>query len=173
MNRKQLEHVLRAGGSVAAETDLVVVGSQALLATVAHPPAELVQSMEADLYPLHAPEKADLIDGSIGELSPFHRTFGYYAHGVSPETAILADGWKDRVVKIESPDTAGVVGWCISPIDLAVSKLAAGREKDLHFVRAMLRHGLVAEEDVSQLAAVLPADKRELVRDRLVGLRAR
>ncbi len=36
--------------------------------------------------------KADLIDGSIGELSPFHETFGYYAHGLGPETAALPAG---------------------------------------------------------------------------------
>jgi hypothetical protein len=35
--------------------------------------------MEVDvLIPEHE-EKADLIDGAIGELSPFHHTYGYYA----------------------------------------------------------------------------------------------
>ena len=33
------------------------------------------------------PDMADLIDGCIGELSPFHQAFGYYAHGVGKETA--------------------------------------------------------------------------------------
>jgi len=28
--------------------------------------------MEADLYPLDDPRKADIIDGAIGEESPFH-----------------------------------------------------------------------------------------------------
>jgi hypothetical protein len=47
----------------------------------------LLTSQEADIYPLGDPAKSDLIDGTIGELSPFHETFGYYAHGVGPETA--------------------------------------------------------------------------------------
>lgn len=35
-------------------------------------PSLLLVSAEADLFPLHRPELADLIDGSIGEGSPFH-----------------------------------------------------------------------------------------------------
>lgn len=33
-----------------------------------------------------------MIDGSIGELSPFHETFGYYAQGVDETTAVLPEG---------------------------------------------------------------------------------
>ena len=47
-------------------------------------------SMEADIYPLQAPELADLIEGSIGELSFFYEHFGCYAQGVSPETGASA-----------------------------------------------------------------------------------
>ena len=41
-------------------------------------------------------EKSELIDGAIGELSQFHQTFGYYAHGVDQTTATLPAGWADR-----------------------------------------------------------------------------
>lgn len=76
MNRKQLEHVLRACGSIAGCREIVVIGSQALLASCPDAPDALLRSMEVDCYPLDDPAKADLIDGSIGELSPFHETFG-------------------------------------------------------------------------------------------------
>lgn len=36
-----------------------------------------------------------------------------------------------------------VVGWCLEPIDLWISKAAAGREKDLAFCRALAVAGLV------------------------------
>ena len=49
-------------------------------------------SLEADVYPRHYPERAELIEGSIGELSMFHETFGYYADGVGVHTATLLDG---------------------------------------------------------------------------------
>jgi hypothetical protein len=142
MRRSELEHLLRAAGAIAAESEIVVIGSQAILGTHAHPPAELVVSMEADLYPLHSPAKADLIDGSIGELSPFHETFGFYAHGVGPETARLAAGWQQRLVPLHNENTGGITGLCLSVPDLAVSKLAAGRPKDLDYVAQLLSHGL-------------------------------
>lgn len=50
-------------------------------------------------------------------------------------------GWKDRLVKIETASTGEGRGWCLEVHDLASSKLAAGREKDLEFVEAMLKHG--------------------------------
>lgn len=95
MTRDQLEHLLRASAGVlrdrgvATSGELVVIGSQAILGQFPSAPLQLLRSMEADIYPYHAPEFADIIDGAIGEGSAFHDTFGYYAQGVGPETAVL------------------------------------------------------------------------------------
>ncbi|MGH8925511.1 MAG: DUF6036 family nucleotidyltransferase [Acidimicrobiia bacterium] len=101
--------------------------------------------MEADIALKEDPDrsKADLIDGSIGEESLFHETFGFYAQGVSIESAILAPGWEDRLVRFATPDTAGVVAWCLSLEDLWVSKALAGRPKDLEFCPELLAMGVV------------------------------
>src|SRR5215207_2005550 len=130
MTRQQLEHVIRASAATADVRDVVVIGSQSILASFPDPPAELTVSMEADVYPKDAPERSIVIDGAIGELSLFHETFGYYAHGVDDRTAVLPDGWQDRLVRLHNDNTMGATGWCLEPHDLAVSKLAAGREKD-------------------------------------------
>jgi hypothetical protein len=171
MNRSQLEHVLRAAGSVSSCREMIVIGSQALLGSYADAPADLMTSMEVDLYPLDAPEKADLIDGSIGELSPFHETFGYYAHGVGPETASLPAHWKTRLVRVETPNTAGTVGLCLSPVDLAISKLLAGREKDIEFVRGMLRAGLVTNAVIQTVLGELTLEHARLTKERLARCR--
>jgi hypothetical protein len=92
VKRSQLEHVIRAAAALAQSRELVVLGSQAILGAHPDAPNSLLTSQEVDLYPLDNPDKADLIDGSIGELSPFHETFGYYAHGVGPDTAVLPSG---------------------------------------------------------------------------------
>jgi hypothetical protein len=89
MNRAQLEHVIRAAADIAYSNDIVVIGSQAILGQAPNAPESMRVSAEADVYPLQHPERADLIDGSIGELSPFHSTYGYYAQGVSETTACL------------------------------------------------------------------------------------
>ena len=137
MQRSDLEHLIRAVAAITNEDEIMVVGSQSILGAVAHPPAELVKSMEADLYPLNRPDLSDLIDGAIGESSPFHDRFGYYAQGVGPDTAILPAGWKNRLVKIQNQNTDLKVGFCLDPHDLAASKLAAGRAKDWPFVETM------------------------------------
>jgi len=150
MTRQQLEHIIRAAGSITNERELLILGSQAILGAIAQPPPELTLSTEADVCPLGDPDKAELISGSIGELSRFQETYGYYAHGLPPTACALPVGWENRLIKIANPNTNGIAGLCLSPLDLACAKLAAGREKDMEFVEAMLTHGLA---DPAQLAA--------------------
>lgn len=156
MRRSELEHVIRAAAAITNEYEIVVVGSQSLLGAVPEPSVLLMESMEADVYPLHRPDLADLIDGAIGEGSPFHDCFGYYAQGVGPETAILPSGWQDRLVRIQNPNTDLKIGLCLDPHDLAASKLAAGREKDWAFVAEMLSSRVVDRAALLQRTAQLP-----------------
>lgn len=142
MQRPQLEHIIRAAVGITGATEIVVIGSQAVLGQFPNAPAGLLVSIEADVFTFRNPADADLIDGSIGEGSPFHQTFGYYAHGVAEETAILPAGWKDRLITVRNANTGNGCGLCLEVHDLAVAKLAAGREKDASFVAELLRHKL-------------------------------
>jgi len=146
MKRDQLEHVIRASGAIVNEDELIIIGSQSILGQFPNAPSELLKSMEADLYPKQNPALAIQIDGAIGEMSPFHETFGYYAHGIGTDTAILPDGWEDRLVPILNENTRGFTGWCLEAHDLAFSKLAAGRDKDIEFVKSMIKHQLVQSD---------------------------
>ena len=138
MQRPQLEHIIRAAAGITGATEIVVIGSQAVLGQFPNAPAGLAVSIEADVFTFRNPGDADLIDGSIGEGSPFHQAFGYYAHGVAEETAILPAGWKDRLITLRNENTGNGCGLCLEVHDLAVAKLAAGREKDCSFVAALL-----------------------------------
>jgi hypothetical protein len=150
MQRSQLEHIIRAAAGITGTDRFVIIGSQSILGQFPQPPGDLLVSVEADLFSLRDPTDADLIDGSIGEGSPFHQTFGYYAHGVAEETAVLPSGWKNRLVSVCNENTGGGNGLCLEVNDLAVSKLVAGREKDLDFVGALLRHGLANSVVIQQ-----------------------
>ena len=134
----------------------MVIGSQAILGQFPNPPEELLVSIEADLFTFRNEADAELIDGSIGEFSPFHRTFGYYAHGVGEETASLPAGWKERLIPVRNENTGGGTGLCIESHDLAASKLAAGREKDLSFVGGLLRHHLIDPEIIRERVKAMP-----------------
>ena len=156
MQRKDLEHLIRAAAGITNEYEFVILGSQSILGAVPDAPPELAASVEADIYPLNRPDLADLIDGTIGELSRFDETYGYYAQGVGPETAKLPLGWQSRLIKIQNQNTDLKVGYCLDPHDLAASKLAAWREKDLLFVEAMFKHGLLDQELLCERVGKLP-----------------
>lgn len=156
MRRAELEHIIRAAANIADDRELIIIGSQSILGQFPDAPPELRVSMEADVYPRNRPERWDLIDGSIGEGSPFHEMYGYYAQGVGPETAILPAGWQERLIPIANENTGGAMGWALEVHDLVASKYAAGREKDRDFVQAALRHRLVDAEVVRDRISSLP-----------------
>jgi hypothetical protein len=147
VKRSDLEHILRAAATIAEERDVLVIGSQAILGTLAEDelPAVTTLSMEADVAFFDDADnhKSDLVDGAIGELSPFHEMYGYYAQGVSVSTATLPRGWRDRLVVVETASTAPGRGNCLEAHDCVISKLVAGREKDLAFASALLDAGIV------------------------------
>ncbi len=162
MRRAELEHVLRAAAAVAEDEEIVVVGSQAILGQFPDAPESLLVSREADVYPRNRPERSDEIDGSLGDGSYFDATFGYYAHAVGPETAILPAGWEDRLIPVCNENTGGATGWCLEVHDLLLSKCAAGRERDWEFAEEALRHRLADPLELRRRAPSLP-----LPRDRL------
>ncbi len=92
MTRAQLEHVIRAAGTISDIEDVVVIGSQSTLGGFPDAPAELLISQEADMLSLDHPKRSELIDSTIGEGSPFQKTFGYCSHGVALTTAVLSKG---------------------------------------------------------------------------------
>ncbi|MBS1869166.1 MAG: hypothetical protein JSS99_05840 [Actinobacteria bacterium] len=67
MRRADLEHVIRAAAAVAEDDEIVVIGSQAILGRLPDAPDALLWSQEADVYPRHHPERAEAVDGSLGD----------------------------------------------------------------------------------------------------------
>ena len=172
MNRAALEHILRAASAITNEREFIVIGSQSILGQYPNAPDSLLVSIEADVYPRYAPERSDIVDGAIGELSQFHQTFGYYAHGVDQTTAGLPAGWGDRLIRVGNDNTGGAIGWCLEAHDLAAAKLAAGRDQDLRFVQILLSERLVSADVLLNRVNTLslPADQVALVRARVVRL---
>jgi hypothetical protein len=75
---------------------------------------------------------------------------------VSISTAVLPQGWRDRLVPFTSPETGQSRAVCLEPHDLVVSKLVAGREKDFEFAAALLSAGLVDADVLLSRAEMLP-----------------
>jgi hypothetical protein len=142
-------------------------GSQAILGTYPDAPDELLVSMEADVYPRQAPDKADELDGALGDGSAFQQAYGYYAHGVGPETARPPAGWEERLVAVRVPPRPGskdgAIAWCLEAHDLVLAKCAAGRPRDWEFARVALRAGVVEAQTLQGRVADLPLDAEHRV----------
>jgi hypothetical protein len=170
VRRAHLEHLLRAAATISGDRDVLVIGSQSVLAALAEHtlPEEATASIEADIAFFDDPDviKADQVDGAIGELSPFHERYGYYAQGVSVSTAILPTGWRDRLVPLDSPATDPGRGLCLEPHDCVIAKLLAGREKDLRFAAALVRAQLIDPAVLSERLETVQAHPLALDRTR-------
>jgi hypothetical protein len=142
-----LVHIIRAAATIADDDELIIVGSQAVLAQYPDAPEEMLRSDEADVYPKNHPERWELIDGAIGELSTFQDTFGYYAQGVQEGVATLPRGWQGRLIPHRSPATRGATGWCLELHDLLISKYVANRDNARRYCTAAAAAGL-ARRDV-------------------------
>jgi hypothetical protein len=176
VKREDFEHVVRAAAAI-VDDELVVVGSQALLGQYPEAPDALLQSLEVDLFPRKDPDRADEIDGAIGDGSRFHETYAYYAHGVGPETTIAPAGWEDRLVRVEVPPSGSkrdvAVAWCLEAHDLMLAKLAAGRPHDVEFVAEAVRASLVEIERLRRGVELMPESHRQLTDERLTALLVR
>ena len=156
MRRDQLEHAIRTACQIIHQPEVIVVGSQAILGTYdeSQLPAAATMSIEVDILPIadsndETARLADLIEGVAGEFSPFEELHGFSIDGVDLDTAVLPDGWRDRLVEVQNANTTApageprFTGWCLDKEDLCVAKLIALREKDRNFVAALLDTGLV------------------------------
>ncbi len=169
MNRLDLEHLIRAAGAIIQRDELIIIGSQSILGAFPDIDNEvIIQSSEADIIPIGDEEDLrDVIDGSLGESSRFHKTFGIYAQGVALNTAVLPTGWRSRLIPVGGENTRGVTGWCLDPADLVLAKYAASREKDFEFNREVIREGLVSKDillDRLSTMTIVPERKRSIQR---------
>ncbi len=175
MRREDFEHVVRVSADIAKD-EIVVIGSQAVHGQFVEIPEALLVSREVDLYPKSAPENAAAIDARIGDGSAFDKEYGYYAHGVGPETPVAPVRWEDRLVRIDLPRQGllpAATAWCMEIHDLVLAKLAAGRPHDVEFSLEAIRSGLVDREQLRLGLDLMPGSHRDSARERLEGVLAR
>lgn len=169
MRRDQLEHAIRTACQVTGLTEVIIVGSQAILASYTEDelPFYATRSAEVDVLPMVADANeiqflADQLEGVAGELSDFAELHGFSIDGVDLETAVLPEGWRGRLVKVQSSNTAApsgypqFIGWCLDKEDLCVAKLCALREKDQNFVDALITAALVDPGVVASRLSTVP-----------------
>lgn len=164
MKKRQVDHVLRAAGRITGENQFIIIGSQSLHGKYPDLPDDIFMSAEVDLFARRNPVRTDLLN-VIGQDSPFHENFGYYADPVDISTATLPEGWQSRLIKLPPGDTEGVSGLCLDPHDLAIAKYVASREKDRVFTTELVCRDIVSKERLIELIELTPID--DSIRDRV------
>jgi hypothetical protein len=135
-----------------------VIGSAAVLAAIPDPPpGALTATRDIDIVPPDDDEQvADRISFVLGEASEFDIEHGFYAEGVTSLTPTYApQGWQGRANPVKVGQYTAL---CMEPHDLVMSKIGAGREKDMEFARAAFKLGLVNQERLQILLSELPVD---------------
>lgn len=148
MDRSQLQHVIFEVGRRFDLADFHIIGSAAILAVLPDPPVgALTATRDGDVIPPRDDERlGDRISFVLGEASEFDLEHGYYAQGVTSKTPTYAPaGWMNRAVPIR---VEIYTGWCMEVHDLVLSKLGAGREKDVDFARGAAALGLLRREEL-------------------------
>ena len=166
MKREQFEHVLRASADIinaerqrrGIDTSLhpatiIVIGSQAIHGTVnpdidrndraslSHEVDLYVKTPQEDQYAFDNPDEelTNIIDGFIGEDTNFDVSNEVYPQGVDGQTAVLPDGWEDRLVEYQVQSiNPNVHVFCIDLYDLCCAKLARQEPKDNEFIAALV-----------------------------------
>jgi hypothetical protein len=133
--------------------------------------------MEVDMYPLADPDRADYIDGALGDGSSFEYMNGYFAHGVGPTTAKAPAGWMDRLVRVDvEPVVPGrnPIAYCMERHDMVLAKLVRGEERDIEYAKVAVRAGLVDSSVLQSRIDDLPVATacRRRVERIVVGLMA-
>lgn len=143
MNADTLFALLYAAKASCGHCAYVVIGSLSVLgmSEVANIPAEMTLSIDADCYTLTDPPRIFDLQALLGEGSPYHSAHGIYLDPVSPQLPTLPEGWQQRLIRIARN---GVEALFLEPNDAAISKLARAEPRDLRWVAAGLKTGLVS-----------------------------
>lgn len=155
MKKSDIDDALAALWVLVREPQPIIIGSQALHGKFPDVADTICYSREVDVI---LPNKAKLgnwIFEVLGEGTPFDFEHGFYIDHVvaRPGLPILANGWEERAICHQFVFDGKVQGSVLylSPEDMAVSKLGAGRPKDIEFVCALLTQGYIKLQDLQGL----------------------
>ena len=141
----------------------VIVGASAVIARLhGNISAPMTMTAEVDIYAFDAQnveDLSDMIDANIGQDSLFHSTFGYYADGVSPETAKMPTDWLTRAVRYNPPEAPGVTAILPDVNDIALAKLVAWREKDIDWLESGIKSGILSLDLMRERSISMPPEQ--------------
>lgn len=151
MKLAQLFKLFDAARLACQHSEYVVIGSNSVLGLEpdASLPDDMTMSIDVDAYTRADPGRIFELKDALGEESPFRRAEGYYLDPVSPAVATLPQGWEARLIRHEHD---GLRIFFLDPNDAAISKYARGEPRDLRWIDAGIKAGLISPPILRQRA---------------------
>ena len=176
MKQFEIEEALNSLWVLVREPNPIVIGSQSLHGKFPDVADDIMFSREVDVI---LPTKVRLgrwLNEVVGDDTPYSVDRGYYIDHVIPVDGlpIFAAGWESRLIKkaVSLNSENQVLASFLSPEDLVICKLGAGRAKDFVFVEALVRRGLVALDAVEALADGVPMPYQDKVKEGIQRIKA-
>lgn len=157
LSRSDLLLALDQCAAATGDREFVIVGSLAILGAYPSAPPALRVSQDIDLFSKTAVtlQKNRLIYERFGPDSDFAVEHDFYIEPVG-EWVVMSSlpDWAKRLIKVECP--SGVIGWCLSPLDIAYNKADAGREKDVAYLAELFRARLILPSQLKDAMEAVP-----------------
>ncbi len=155
MKKSEIDDALAALWVLVREPEPIVIGSQALHGKFPDVVDTILLSREMDVMLPNKVKLGNWLFEVVGAGTPFEFERGYSIDHVvaAPGLPILANGWEERAIRHEFIFNGKIQGSVLylSPEDIALSKLGAGRPKDVEFVCALLQRKYIELQDLQDL----------------------
>lgn len=158
------------------ETNPIIIGSQSLHGKFPDVADTLLPSRKVDVILPNKSVMGKWLAQVVGDYTPYADDRGYFIDHVLPVEGlpVFSNGWKKRLIVhplIINGVESGSASY-LSPEDLVIGKLGAGREKDFVFLEALVKGGFVDLDTVQNLVAGVSSNYAEKVQAGLYKLRA-
>ncbi len=117
--------------------------------------AEAPRSRDIDVW-CDPPERGEVVQALMGELSWYHERHGVYLEVWAPETFAAPEDWRSRARRHTVPTSPEVSLLLPHPHDVLLSKVERMTENDVEHVRRILREFPLSSEKLTALAATCP-----------------
>lgn len=177
MKHSEIEEALMSLWVLVKESSPIVIGSQALHGKFPDVADDIMYSREVDVILPNKHKMGRWLNEVVGDDTPYAVDRGYYIDHVMPVEGlpIFALGWESRLIHkaLGISGAEGVLAAYLSPEDMVICKLGAGRSKDFAFVESLIRHGMVDVGSIESLADAVPDAYREKVKAGIQGIKER
>ena len=145
--------VIHKAAELTGRRRYVIIGTGSM-APIPTAPEYVRLTIDIDIYPIDGAINRDdiqrernVIADEIGYGTDFVHEHNFYVQPVdSWATAHLPEGWLQRTTVLSTTD--GVEAYCLSPVDLCLCKLGAGRPKDIIHIANIFDAGLITEDEL-------------------------